>query len=138
MNPRINQLVKTLLQKDSLDDCSLQELKLFAERHPYFGAAQLLLTKKMQTDEPGQYDEQLQKTFLFFHNPLWVEQLLNEHGSAVFSLRPASDSEQPTVDSRQPAADSQQPAASSQEPTASSPQAETESMQTVVKEEEQN
>ncbi|MBM3416622.1 MAG: hypothetical protein FJY20_09270 [Bacteroidetes bacterium] len=82
MNPRINQLVKSLLQKDSLDQCSLPELQQFAERHPYFGAAQLLLTKKMQSDSPEEYHEQLQKTLLFFHNPLWVEHMLNDTGTA--------------------------------------------------------
>lgn len=83
MNPRINQLVKSLLLKDSIEQCSMQELQQFAERHPYFGAAQLLLTKKLQTEKPEQYEEQLQKTFLFFHNPLWVEHLLNDTGNAT-------------------------------------------------------
>lgn len=82
MNPRINQLVKSLLQKDTLEECSLPELQQFAERHPYFGAAQLLLTKKMQTDSPSAYGQQLQKTLLFFHNPMWVEHMLNDTGSA--------------------------------------------------------
>jgi len=82
MNVRINQLVKSLLQKDSLDQCTLPELTEFAEKNPYFGAAQLLLTKKLQTEQPERYDEQLQKTLLYFHNPLWVEHLLNETGTA--------------------------------------------------------
>jgi hypothetical protein len=85
MNVQINQLVKSLLQKDSLDQCSVQELQQFADRNPYFGAAQLLLTKKLQTENADQYNEQLQKTFLFFHNPLWVEQLLNETGNAIIT-----------------------------------------------------
>jgi hypothetical protein len=85
MNLQINQLVKSLLQKDSLDQCSVQELQQFADRHPYFGAAQLLLTKKLQTENADQYNEQLQKTFLFFHNPLWVEQLLNETGNVTIT-----------------------------------------------------
>ena len=82
MNVQINQLVRSLFQKDSLDQCSVQELQQFANRHPYFGAAQLLLTKKLQSENTDLYHEQLQKTFLFFHNPLWVEQLLNETGNA--------------------------------------------------------
>jgi len=69
MNVQINQLVKTLLQKDTIEQCSLQELEQFASRHPYFGAAQLLLAKKLQEERSERYDEQLQKTFLFFHNP---------------------------------------------------------------------
>ena len=86
MNAQINQLVKSLLQKDSIEQCSVQELQQFADRHPYFGAAQLLLTKKLQTENPERYDEQLQKTFLFFHNPLWVEQLLNDTGNGSVTV----------------------------------------------------
>ncbi len=82
MNAQINQLVRSLLQKDDIGQCSLQELQQFADKNPYFGAAQLLLTKKMQTEAPAQYEEQLQKTFLFFNNPLWVEQVLNGTGKA--------------------------------------------------------
>ncbi|MBI5857125.1 MAG: hypothetical protein HZB42_05705 [Sphingobacteriales bacterium] len=91
MNVQINQLVKTLLQKDSLEQCSLQELRQYADRHPYFGAAQLLLTKKLQAENSEQYNEQLQKTFLFFHNPLWVQQLLNETGHAEIIAAPVKE-----------------------------------------------
>lgn len=98
MNVRLNQLVKSLLQKESLDQCSLPELTAFAEKNPYFGAAQLLLTKKVQTEQPEKYNEQLQKTLLFFHNPLWVEHLLNDTGLAEISK---SKKEEETV-SQQP------------------------------------
>lgn len=98
MNPRINQLVKSLLQKDNLEQCSLPELQQFAERHPYFGAAQLLLTKKMQTERPDQYDEQLKKTFLFFHNPFWVEHMLNDTGNAAI-INTKKESTQEVTDS---------------------------------------
>lgn len=85
MNGPINQLVKSLLQKDSLDQCSLEELQQYADRYPYFGAAQLLLTKKLQTENTERYQDQLQKTYLFFHNPLWVQQLLDDTGTAVIN-----------------------------------------------------
>lgn len=82
MNVSINQLVKTLLQKESLEQCSLSELTSYAERNPYFGAAQLLLAKKLQVESSEKYEEQYQKTLLYFHNPLWVEHLLNDTGKA--------------------------------------------------------
>lgn len=82
MKVRINQLVKSLLRKESIDECSLQEVQQFADTHPYFGAAQLLLAKKLQKEDPALYSSQLQKTSLFFHNPLWLERLLNETGTA--------------------------------------------------------
>lgn len=96
MNGQINQLVKSLLQKDSLEHCSLEELQTFADRHPYFGAAQLLLTKKLKTENSAQYNDQLQKTFLFFHNPLWVEQLLSDTGHA--EIIPAKKTAVPEID----------------------------------------
>lgn len=86
MNVSINQLVKSLLRKDSLDQCSLPELTAYAESNPYFGAAQLLLAKKMQTEAPADFEEQYQKTLLYFHNPLWVQQLLYDTGSALVSM----------------------------------------------------
>ena len=86
MNVQINQLVKSLLQKDSIEQCSIQELQQYADKHPYFGAAQLLLAKKMKAENIEHYNDQLQKTFLFFHNPLWVEALLNETGSAKITM----------------------------------------------------
>ena len=58
MNVQIDQLVKSLLEKDSLENCSLQEVKEYADRHPYFGAAQLLLTKKMQIENISEYNLQ--------------------------------------------------------------------------------
>lgn len=95
MNRRINQLAQSLLRKASLEDCTLDEVRAFADRHPYFGAAQLLLTKKMQLEQSAEYDAQLQKTFLYFHNPLWVEQLLNEGGQAVLQGQPVTEKQIP-------------------------------------------
>lgn len=105
MNPRINQLVKSLLQKDSLEQCSLPELQQYADRHPFFGAAQLLLTKKMQQENPEQYNEQLQKTFLFFHNPMWVEHMLNDTGNAVISQAKKEPVQQPITEIIPPVAE---------------------------------
>lgn len=82
MNIRIDQLVRSLLQKDSLEHCSLPELQQFAGRNPYLGAAQLLLAKKMQTERVDGFEDQMQKTLLYFHNPAWVEHLLYETGDA--------------------------------------------------------
>lgn len=95
MNVQINQLVRSLLQKDDIAECSLSELQQFADKNPYFGAAQLLLTKKMQSEAPEKYDEQLQKTFLFFNNPLWVQQVLNGTGKA--ELIPGEKKPEPPV-----------------------------------------
>ena len=98
MNPRINQLVKSLLQKESLEQCSLPELQQFADKNPYFGAAQLLLTKKLQDENAAGFDEQLQKTLLYFHNPLWVEQWLHQTGEAVVIKSKKETVPEPVID----------------------------------------
>ena len=82
MNIRIDQLVRSLLQKDSLEHCSLPELQQFAGKNPYLGAAQLLLAKKMQAEKLEGFEDQLQKTLLYFHNPASVEHLLYDTGQA--------------------------------------------------------
>jgi len=102
MNGQIDQLVRSLLEKDSLDQCSLEELEQFASRHPYFGAAQLLLTKKLQVENSAQYDEQLQKTFLFFHNPLWVQQLLDDTGRANITVTARKEQDNEPAEIEQP------------------------------------
>lgn len=88
MNGQLNQLVKSLLHKETLDQCSMEELQQFADKYPYFGAAHLLLAKKLQEVNTDRFKEQLQKTYLFFHNPLWVEQLLNDTGTAEIKEQP--------------------------------------------------
>ncbi|MEO7394795.1 MAG: hypothetical protein ABIU11_07600 [Chitinophagaceae bacterium] len=91
MNVQINQLVKSLLHKDSIEQCSIEELQEYADKHPYFGAAQLLLAKKMKAENDEHFNNQLQKTFLFFHNPLWVENLLEETGNAKITMTDPAD-----------------------------------------------
>jgi hypothetical protein len=100
MNSSIDQLVRSILQKDSLEQCSLDELRHLTDQYPYFSAAQLLLAKKLSLEphsENGElYKQQLQKTSLFFHNPLWLEYLVNDTGNAEIipaeseSFEPAS------------------------------------------------
>lgn len=99
MNTRINQLVRSLLQKDSLDQCSLPELQQFAGQNPYLGAAQLLLAKKMQAEKAEGFEDQLQKTLLYFHNPAWVEHLMDDTGEAVLikSKKESKENEEPVA-----------------------------------------
>lgn len=92
MNPLIDQLVQSVLKKKSLDECSIQELQQMSDQYPYFGIAQLLLAEKMKSENSSGYKDQLQKTSLFFQNPLWLDHLLNETGKAT--VIPVKESEQ--------------------------------------------
>jgi hypothetical protein len=80
MSSGINDLVRSVLQKKSLNDCSLDELKEIAGKYPYFSAIHFLLAKKSFDKAgtgaiPG-------KVSLYFPNPLWLGLLLTEKGTA--------------------------------------------------------
>ncbi len=75
-NP-ISQLSKAVLKKDSLAECTRDQLQELTEKYPYFAAAQLLLTGKLKETGDDLFDEQLQKTSLYINNPFWLDLLIN-------------------------------------------------------------
>jgi tetratricopeptide (TPR) repeat protein len=87
MNSAINELVRSVLQKDSLQDCSVREIQQLADRYPYFAAPHLLLARKLKEDGREGSDVQFQKATLYFPDPLWTDQLLNEKGNAVIDQK---------------------------------------------------
>jgi hypothetical protein len=78
MNDSIQQLVKSVLQKKSLAECTVSELQQLAERYPYFSAGQLLLAQKLKDEFPKKYQSQLEKASLYFSNPLWMDYIINQ------------------------------------------------------------
>jgi len=73
----VTALVRSIFQKESLDDCSLEELQAMARRYSYFTPVQFLLAEKLRTRDENLYKDQLQKLSLHFNNPLWLDYLLN-------------------------------------------------------------
>ena len=73
----IQTLVRSIFQKDSLHDCSVEELQSLARQYPYFTPVQFLLAEKLKLADENLYKEQLQKLSLHFSNPLWLDYLLN-------------------------------------------------------------
>ena len=77
MHELINKLAFSLFKKNSLDQCSTEEIEHLAKQYPYFSSAQLLLAaKQKQTDHPN-FEKQLIATSLHVNNPLWLDHLLN-------------------------------------------------------------
>ncbi len=79
MNDAISTLVKSLFQKESLHDCSVEELQSVAGQYPYFTPAQLLLAEKLKSEDGNLHKEQMQKLSLYFNNPMWLDYLVNGH-----------------------------------------------------------
>src|SRR5512134_3758951 len=87
MNIDINGLVKAIMKKQSLDDCSYQELLQATRSYPYFSGFHLLLAKKIDFKNDESSEGQFQKTSLYFQNPLWLQYLMKENGNALFESR---------------------------------------------------
>lgn len=79
----IDPLVRSVLQKESLQDCSLEELELLAKQYPYFAPAQVLLAEKLRSGDELLYKEQLKRLSLYFNNPLWFDYLLNGYKAGL-------------------------------------------------------
>src|SRR5215470_11398994 len=75
-------LVRSIFQKESLQDCSVEELESLTQEYPYFTPAHFLLAQKLRSVDENLYAEQVQKLSLHFSNPLWLDYLLNGHGEA--------------------------------------------------------
>ena len=90
MNSATDQLVRSILQKESLEQCNVQELQQLSARYPFFAPVQLLLAKKLQPVDPGQYKVSFEKASLLFHDPLWLRNLLSEAGDVVIQNNEAS------------------------------------------------
>lgn len=76
MNPDVNQLARSLTGKESISDCSDEELQSLVTQYPYFGPAQLLLLKKLQAVEGFVPAGMRERASLYFPNSLWMDQLL--------------------------------------------------------------
>ena len=76
MNFTVNEITNSIAGKPSLSECTVEELRQLTHQYPFFGPAQFLFVKKMQEDGAWQLKEQIQKTSLYFQNPLWLDHLL--------------------------------------------------------------
>ena len=76
MHELINKLAFSLFRKNSLEQCSTEEIEHLAKQYPYFSSAQLLLAaKQKQTDHPD-FERHLISTSLHVNNPLWLDHIL--------------------------------------------------------------
>src|SRR5438045_8698181 len=95
----IQTVVRSVLQKESLHDCSVEELQSLAQQFPYFSAVQFLLAEKLRSVDEHLYKQQLQRLSLHFSNPLWLDYLLNGYDEkmAAQSVNGTGTSETPIV-----------------------------------------
>ena len=81
MHELINKLTFSLFRKNSLEECSVEEIEDLAKQYPYFSSAQLLLSAKQKQINHPDFEKRLVATSLHINNPLWLNHLLNSKPS---------------------------------------------------------
>lgn len=75
MSSRFDLLAQQIFQKD-LIDCTIEELRQYADAHPYFAAAQFLLVKRLYLQQDPAFKMGFQKAALYYHQPVGFEAFL--------------------------------------------------------------
>lgn len=92
MSNRFDLLTQELFQKN-VSDCSVEELKRLAEQYPYFAPAQYALLKKLEQTASEDYQQQLQKSVLYYHNPAGFNQFINDFNVVDFEFESFTEQE---------------------------------------------
>jgi hypothetical protein len=69
-------IIQHLFQVNSLEDVSRERLETFVEEYPSFGIGHYLLSRKLQKEDTGGFEEKTKLTCLYFSNPFWLQWLL--------------------------------------------------------------
>ncbi len=77
MHELINKLAFSLFRKNSIEECSIEEIGHLARQYPYFSSAQLLLVAKQKQTDHSDFEKQLISTSLYVKHSLWLDHLLN-------------------------------------------------------------
>jgi hypothetical protein len=81
MHELINKLAFSLFKKNSLEDCSIEEIQELAKQYPYFSSAQILLAAKQKQVQDPEFETHIPTASLHVNNPLWLDHLLNSEPS---------------------------------------------------------
>ena len=77
MRNSLHVLAKQFFDKASVDECSLEEFRHVAKRHPYFAPVQFLLVHKLK-EATKEMEKQKAKAVLFYPDPLVFEAFIAE------------------------------------------------------------
>ena len=76
MTGNTHYIVKHLFSANSLDAVSLKQVEDLSNKFPFFNVGHYLLSKKLHLGKTENFLDETQKTALYFHNPFWLQWLL--------------------------------------------------------------
>ena len=71
-------MIKSLFQKESMDEMTIDELKRHAEAFPYSSIIQFLYTSKLKSQNHLDFPKAVSNTALFFDNTSWLNYQFRE------------------------------------------------------------
>jgi len=81
-------IIRHLFRAESLEEVSRQQLEDLVEEYPSFGVGRYLLSRKLQAEAADHFNEETQKTNLYFTNPFWLQWLLQDAARPVDGIAP--------------------------------------------------
>ena len=82
MKQELNNIVRSIFGKDSLEDVSRDELVLLSGEYPYSPVVQYLFTRKLQQMGDPRFADSVSRTALYFSNPHWLHHQLRGKSNA--------------------------------------------------------
>jgi hypothetical protein len=78
MNTNGKNIVDQLAVLLSFQDKTKEELETIIQRYPYFALARVLFSRKIKEEQDPNTETQMQKTVLYFNNPVWFEYITTD------------------------------------------------------------
>ena len=78
MTKETDYLIQSMFEGESLEDITLDELRVFTERYPYSSIVHFLYTCKLKSIYHIDFPEAVTKTAIFFNDPYWLNFQLSE------------------------------------------------------------
>lgn len=78
MNQPAEKALSYIAGNENIETVTVEDLQRLVAENPYFPVTQFLLAKKLQSKTEPEYQQQFEKTVLYFSNPYWLQYQLTE------------------------------------------------------------
>src|SRR5688572_19935220 len=87
----IHLLANQVLEKSSIEDCSVEELETLVNRYPYFAPARFLLAQKLQREASPGAEKAMSRAILYYPSPLSFFEFIQPERFEIEMVTPGSE-----------------------------------------------
>jgi hypothetical protein len=97
----MQQIIRHLFKTDTLEQVTRERLEELVGEYPSFSIARYLLSSKLRSENADNFNEETQRTNLYFTNPFWLHWLLQDKvEEKLWAPRTVSDDELVEMEAR--------------------------------------